>query len=129
MLLSLKLGLLSWVDLIFSMVFSQTRHQRLRYGFFFWTESEHHNSNEYYPMLAQALGRDAIYFDYVTSVNRALDDATYLNQFDALLLYANHPRLSSTQWKNLLSFVRSGKGFVPFIVPAGVFQIFLNTTS
>ena len=76
-------------------------------------ESKHHNSNEYYPMLAQALGRDAIYFDYVTSVNRALDDATYLNQFDALLLYANHPRLSSTQWKNLLSFVRSGKGFVP----------------
>ena len=42
-------------------------------------------------MLAQALGRDAIYFDYVTSVNRALDDETYLNQFDALLLYANHP--------------------------------------
>ena len=70
-------------------------------GSFFGHESEHHNSNEYYPMLAQALGRDAIYFDYVTSVNRALDDATYLNQFDALLLYANHPRLSSTQWKNL----------------------------
>ena len=27
-------------------------------------ESEHHNSNKYYPMLAKALGRDAIYFDY-----------------------------------------------------------------
>ena len=25
--------------------------------------AKHHNSNEYYPMLAKALGRDAIYFD------------------------------------------------------------------
>ncbi|MDB4563633.1 hypothetical protein N9136_03255, partial [bacterium] len=25
-------------------------------------ESEHHNSNKFYPMLAKALGRDAIYF-------------------------------------------------------------------
>ena len=102
---------LTW---IFSMVFSQTSVSASPIRvLFLGHESEHHNSNEYYPMLAQALGRDAIYFDYVTSVNRALDDATYLNQFDALLLYANHPRLSSTQWKNLLSFVRSGKGFVP----------------
>ena len=37
-------------------------------------ESEHHNSNKYYPMLAKALGRDAIYFDYVTSVEEALGD-------------------------------------------------------
>ncbi|MEE2946945.1 MAG: hypothetical protein VX392_01380, partial [Verrucomicrobiota bacterium] len=28
-------------------------------------DSEHHNSNLYYPMLSRALGRDAIYFDYV----------------------------------------------------------------
>lgn len=26
-------------------------------------ESEHHNSNKFYPMLAKGLGRDAIYFD------------------------------------------------------------------
>ena len=38
-------------------------------------ESQHHNSNEYYPILAKALGRDAIYFDYVTTVSEALDDA------------------------------------------------------
>lgn len=76
-------------------------------------ESEHHNSNEYYPMLAKALGRDAIYFDYLTSVNQALDDEEYLNRFDGLLLYANHPKLTAVQWKNLLGFVRGGKGFVP----------------
>ncbi|MGE4550540.1 MAG: PVC-type heme-binding CxxCH protein, partial [Opitutales bacterium] len=76
-------------------------------------ESKHHNSNEYYPMLAKALGRDAIYFDYVTSVEVALGDAKYLGMFDALLLYANHPRLTAKQWKNLQDYVRNGGGFVP----------------
>ena len=37
-----------------------------------------HNSNEYYPMLAKALGQDAIYFDYTVSVEEALGDAQYL---------------------------------------------------
>ena len=64
-------------------------------------ESKHHNSNEYFPVLAKALGRDAIYFDYVTTVGAALDDADYLGRFDALLIYANHPRLTAAQWKNL----------------------------
>jgi putative membrane-bound dehydrogenase-like protein len=76
-------------------------------------ESKHHNSNEYFPILSKALGRDAIYFDYVTSVGQALDDSEYLDKFDALLLYANHPKLTALQWKNLLSFVKKGKGFVP----------------
>ncbi|MFP6893476.1 MAG: ThuA domain-containing protein, partial [Opitutales bacterium] len=76
-------------------------------------ESKHHNSNEYYPMLSKALGRDAIYFDYVTSVGAALDDDAYLGKFDALLIYANHPRLTAKQWKNLKSYVRNGGGFVP----------------
>ena len=46
-------------------------------------ESKHHNSNEYFPILSKALGRDAIYFDYVTSVGQALDDAKCLDKFDA----------------------------------------------
>ena len=76
-------------------------------------ESQHHNSNEYYPMLAKALGRDAIYFDYVTTVSAALDDAERLGRYDALLLYANHPRLTAQQWEHLQAYVRSGGGFVP----------------
>ena len=76
-------------------------------------ESQHHNSNEYYPVLAKALGRDAIYFDYVTTVAEALDDAKQLARYDALLLYANHPRITGQQWNNLLSYVRGGGGFVP----------------
>ena len=75
--------------------------------------SEHHNSNQYYPMLSRALGRDAIYFDYVTSVEEALGDAGYLSKFDALLLYANHGRIEPHQWTNLKNYVENGGGFVP----------------
>ena len=42
-------------------------------------EAKHHPSNDYYPMLAKALGRDAIYFDYTTSVEEALGDYHYLS--------------------------------------------------
>ncbi len=73
-------------------------------------ESEHHNSNKYYPMLSKALGRDAIYFDYVTSVEEALGDAAYLSKFDAVLLYANHGEISPQQWKNLKGYVEGGFG-------------------
>ncbi|MAZ13405.1 MAG: hypothetical protein CMO71_11460, partial [Verrucomicrobiales bacterium] len=63
-------------------------------------DSKHHNSNAYYPMLSRALGQEAIYFDYVTSVEEALGNAEYLAKFDALLLYANHGKIESHQWKN-----------------------------
>ena len=76
-------------------------------------KSEHHNSNLYYPMLQQALGREAIYFDYATSVEEALGNAGFLRRFDALLLYANHAEIQPDQWRNLLSFVEEGGGFVP----------------
>ena len=76
-------------------------------------EATHHPSNDYYPMLAKALGREAIYFDYVTSVEEALGNADYLNRFDALLLYANHGEITPTQWANLLQFVEKGHGFLP----------------
>ena len=76
-------------------------------------ESEHHDSNQFYPMLSRALGRDAIYFDYVTSVEEALGDAARLAEFDALLLYANHGRIEPHQWTNLKNYVENGGGFVP----------------
>ena len=64
-------------------------------------------------MLSRALGRDAIYFDYVTSVEEALGDAARLAEFDALLLYANHGRIEPHQWTNLKNYVETGGGFVP----------------
>ncbi len=76
-------------------------------------ESQHHNSNAFYPMLAKALGREAIYFDYVTTVEAALGDAEYLGKFDGLLLYANHGNITPQQWKNLKNYVENGGGFLP----------------
>jgi hypothetical protein len=108
----MKLRLLLFIVAWFSLIVGNAIASPVRV-LFLGHESKLHNSNEYYPVLSKSLGRDAIYFDYVTSVNQALDDADYLNRFDALLLYANHPKLTSVQWKNLLSFVRSGKGFIP----------------
>jgi putative membrane-bound dehydrogenase-like protein len=72
-----------------------------------------HQPGTAFPKLAQALGRDAVYFDYVTSVDEALGDASYLGKFDALLMYCNHAAITSQQWKNLKTYVENGGGFVP----------------
>jgi putative membrane-bound dehydrogenase-like protein len=76
-------------------------------------DGEHHDSNKFFPMLAEALGKDAIYFDYVTTVEAALEDASYLRKFDAVLLYANHYEITKKQLANLKNYVESGGGFVP----------------
>lgn len=75
-------------------------------------DSEHHNSNEYYPMIAAALGREAIYFDYSTDLATALDPE-YLRRFDGLLLYANHTEISPGQLQTLIDYVEAGHGFIP----------------
>lgn len=72
-----------------------------------------HNPDKAYPHLTKALGRDAIYFDYVRTVEEALGDAAYLNQFDALMMYCNHAEITAEQWKNLKDYVESGHGFLP----------------
>ena len=86
-------------------------------------EAQNHRSDLYYPMISKALGRDAIYFDYVTTPAEALDDTEYLNRFDALLIYANHREIAPKQWQNLLRFVEDeGKGFVPVHCASWCFQ-------
>lgn len=85
-------------------------------------DAEHHNSNEYYPMLAQALGRDGIYFDYVTTPEAAFSDAEYLAHFDTVLLYANHKEIEPSHWENLKSFIESGGGFIPTHCASWCFQ-------
>ena len=76
-------------------------------------DQKHHNSNEYFPMLAKATGREGIYFDYHTDVEEALGDYDYLSHFDGVLLYANHDKMSPTQFQNLNRFVEEGGGFIP----------------
>ena len=54
----------SFTLLIFSFLFLNASADPIRV-LFLGHESKHHNSNEYFPILSKALGRDAIYFDYV----------------------------------------------------------------
>jgi type 1 glutamine amidotransferase len=73
--------------------------------------SPHHNSNLYSPILKEALEPQQIQLDYVTTVD--VLNAENLKQYDAVLLYANHPRITPEQFTALSDFVESGHGFVP----------------
>ncbi len=73
--------------------------------------SQHHNSNLYSPILQEVLAPQHIQLDYVTTVDAL--NAENLKQYDAVLLYANHPRITPEQFAALSDFVESGHGFVP----------------
>lgn len=73
--------------------------------------SQHHNSNIYSPILKEALAPRHVQLDYATTVD-ALNPEN-LKQYDAVLLYANHPRITPEQFAALSDFVESGHGFVP----------------
>jgi putative membrane-bound dehydrogenase-like protein len=57
--------------------------------------------------LAKA-GIDMAYTEDLSDLNSA-----NLNRYDALIIYANHTRITPEQEKALLDYVESGKGFVP----------------
>jgi type 1 glutamine amidotransferase len=73
--------------------------------------SPHHNSNLYYPILREALTSKGVDFEYATTVDSLNTDN--LKKFDAVLLYANHGKISPEQFSALNEFVESGHGFVP----------------
>lgn len=73
--------------------------------------SLHHNSNWYFCILRDALGAEAIRVDYTIAVSDLKEEV--LKNYDVLLLYANHPRITPEQMSALSSFVDSGRGFVP----------------
>lgn len=81
-----------------------------------------HQPLQVFPHLAKALGREAIYFDYVASLEHALGDAGYLDHFDAILLYANHRDITPEQWTNLKTSVEEGGGFIPVHCASWCFQ-------
>lgn len=74
-------------------------------------ESEHHNSAAYLPILVRELGRDAIHFDYFTKPE-CLNTET-LGHYDAVMLYANHGKITPAEFDALNDFVQSGHGFLP----------------
>ncbi len=73
--------------------------------------SSHHNSNLYYPILRDALTPKLIEFEYATTVDSL--NTENLKKFDAVLLFANHGKISPEQFSALNEFVESGHGFVP----------------
>ena len=74
-------------------------------------ESKHHDSAAHAAMLMESFGRDAIYFDYATQPD-CLNRET-LSKYDALLLYANHEKITPEQFSALSDFIESGHGFLP----------------
>ncbi|MEC5125311.1 PVC-type heme-binding CxxCH protein [Verrucomicrobiales bacterium BCK34] len=85
-------------------------------------QSEQHPSDLYYPIIQKALGREAIYFDYVTSTADAFGSKDYLSKFDTVLLYANHKTIELDEWTNLKTFIEDGGGFVPVHCASWCFQ-------
>jgi putative membrane-bound dehydrogenase-like protein len=73
--------------------------------------SEHHPSAVYMPILAAALATEGINFTYASDPS-VLNKET-LDQYDALMIYANHDSITVDQEKALLDYVASGKGFLP----------------
>ena len=74
-------------------------------------QSEHHNSAAYAPILMEQFGREAIWFDYFTSPE--VLNAETLAKYDAVLLYANHEKITPEEFGALKSYVESGHGFLP----------------
>lgn len=74
-------------------------------------ESNHHPSGEKLHMLMKEFGRDAIFFDYYTKPDCL--NAETLNNYDALMLYANHGKITPEQFKALKDYVENGRGFLP----------------
>ncbi|MEQ9440644.1 MAG: ThuA domain-containing protein [Cyclobacteriaceae bacterium] len=74
-------------------------------------DSEHHDSENYMPLLASALYPRGIAFSYTEDPNDL--NPENLAKYDGLLIYANHDEITPAQDEALLEYVRSGKGFIP----------------
>ncbi|MDC6406128.1 MULTISPECIES: PVC-type heme-binding CxxCH protein [Maribacter] len=72
---------------------------------------EHHNSGEYFPILATALTKDGINITYTEDVDDL--NPENLSLYDGLIVYANHEEITDAQEKALLDYVREGHGFIP----------------
>ncbi|WP_038158786.1 PVC-type heme-binding CxxCH protein [Verrucomicrobium sp. BvORR106] len=70
-----------------------------------------HNSSTAAALLMQECGRDAIYFDFFTQPT-CLNPET-LARYDAVMLYANHDKITPEQFNALITFIESGGGFLP----------------
>jgi uncharacterized protein len=77
----------------------------------FLGDNGHHKPIERVPSLMAALGPKGINVTYTDDL--ADFNTKTLNQYDAVMLFANWDEISPSQEKALLDFVASGKGFLP----------------
>ena len=77
----------------------------------FLGDNGHHQPAMRYRQLASGWANQPIKLEYTEDL-KVLNPET-LAKYDALMVYANHPKIEPEQEKALLDFVRSGKGFVP----------------
>jgi len=77
----------------------------------FLGDNSHHQPRERVAEAMAALGKKGINFTYTDRLEDL--NAANLNQYDALLVYANYDSLSKPQERALLDYVASGHGLIP----------------
>ncbi len=83
-------------------------------------DSEHHPSATYMPMLASVLSKEGINFTYTSNTDDL--NGNMLNQYDGLMIYANHTEIKPEEEKALLDYVASGHAFIPLHCASFCFQ-------
>ncbi|WP_075352690.1 PVC-type heme-binding CxxCH protein [Algoriphagus marinus] len=83
-------------------------------------ESEHHNSEKLMMYLATPLFQKGINLTYTTNLED-LNSET-LNNYDGLMIYANHETISPEQESDLKSYIQSGKALIPLHSASFCFQ-------
>lgn len=83
-------------------------------------ESEHHNSEKLMMYLETPLFQKGINLTYTTDLND-LNSET-LNNYDGLMIYANHDTISSEQESALKSYIEGGKALIPIHSASFCFQ-------
>jgi uncharacterized protein len=79
-----------------------------------------HDSGRFAPMLKAGLAPDGFNFSYTVDPKDL--NAANLAKYDALMIYANHEKITPDQEKALLDFVAGGKAFLPIHSAAFCFQ-------
>ena len=74
-------------------------------------ESEHHNSEKLMIYLSTPLFQKGINLTYTTDPNDLNTDK--LQNYDGLMIYANHDEISSSQENALKDYVEGGKALIP----------------
>ncbi|HVW10745.1 MAG TPA: ThuA domain-containing protein [Bryobacteraceae bacterium] len=82
--------------------------------------SEHHNSIQLYPLMAEPMARQNILVSLVLTPDEALRPEI-LQDYDAIAMYANHTFITPSQEKALLDYVEGGKGLVAIHCASAMF--------